>query len=101
MYGQNSIIIIISTNFRYGNYYESDTSLFCPIPERKALYFNIVLPFSPILWIVFGIFVMAVTIILAILLKLDQKLLNKNAKKSTYSAFFDVIGILSAEYNAR
>ena len=44
---------------------------------------------------------MAVTIILAILLKLDQKLLNKNAKKSTYSAFFDVIGILSAEYNAR
>ena len=44
---------------------------------------------------------MAVTIILAILLKLDQKLLNKNAKKSTYSAFFDVIGILSAEYNPR
>ena len=87
--------------YRYGGYFDHLISLYCTTPRKKAQYTNIILPFSLHLWIVFGISICAVSIVLAILRKLEKKLLHKDSKKSSHSAFFDIYGIIFAEYTNR
>ena len=87
-------LYIVSFSFRFNGNYDYGLYLFCPEPLMKPKFLNIISSFPPEIWIILLVTLVAVTLVTAVLQRI-QNLVTDDP--SHQSSFFRLFGIFFAE----
>ena len=81
--------------FRFNGNYDYGVSLFCPEPLMKPKIFNAILPFPPTIWVVLVVTLAIVTLVTAVIQRIQNMVIDNY---SYHSSFFLLFGIIFAEF---
>ena len=81
--------------FRNNGNYEMGINLFCPEPLMRPKLFNIITPFSSTVWVGLVITLAIVTLVTAVIQRLQNMVTDKS---SHHSSFLILFGIIFAEH---